>query len=164
MCKTLYTGIPYELEETRLPLWDLLAHPEIPLFAWSCARVWVLLLGKNTFTPDDLVETVALVHSSLPYGLLCISFLYAAIVTHTFCVLKRKQEYIQFLRFIEVGNRYVRLGPASHGCLCVFALGMSFVYPLPGTLLYASLASSLPPIHLAIVRKMNDAIEIRRLQ
>jgi len=167
LCKTPYTGIPNELETTHLPLLDLMAHPEVPLFVWSCLCVWFSLIGNTNVTPDDLMKAVSVLYSTLPYSLLCMSVVYAAIATHTFCAVKRKHEYIQFLRFVEVGNRYVRLGPASHGCLCVFALGMSFVYPLPGCLLYGSLVSALPPIHRAIVRKMNEDLpflENRRLQ
>ena len=167
LCKAPYTGIPDELETTRVPLLDLMSHPEVPLFVWSCLCVWFSLLGNTNVTPDDLMKAVALLHSSLPYSLLCMTVVYAAIATHTFCAVKRKHEYIQFLRFVEVGNRYVRLGPASHGCLCVFALGMSVVYPLPGCLLYGSLVSSLPAIHIAIVRKMNEDfpfVENRRLR
>lgn len=166
LCKAPYTGIPDGLETTRVPLLELMAHPEVLLFVWSCLCVWFFLLGKNV-TPDELAETAAVLYSSLPYGLLCMSALYVAIATYIFCTLKRKRAYLQYIRFVEVGNRYVRMGPAAHGCLCVFALGMSFVFPLPGCLLYSCLVSSLPPIHLAIVRKMNEAfplVENRRLR
>ena len=167
LCKAPYTGIPDELETTRAPLLDLMAHPEVPLFVWSCLCVWFSLLGNKAVTPDDLVVAFSLLYSSLPYSLLCMSVVYAAIATHTFRAVKRKREYIQYVRFVEVGNRYVRMGPASHGCLCIFALGSSFVFPLPGCLLYGSLVSALPSIHFAIVRKMNEAfplVENRRLR
>jgi len=169
LCKTIYVA-PWKrrvavLEDVTLPLGILLFHPIMLLWGWMNCHGWILVQEwalfrdvQDIFTIYSGAHLVVSVYKGIPYGVVCISTLYAVCMARAFHAVKHKARYVHLLLMTTFGNRYVSFSPFFCSLLCLMGLVGSFFHPLPGALLFTSMIGKLPETHRAILMALNQEL------